>query len=50
MVAAAMWGKAAVMGCASACGAGSVLAVNKPLEAKGREDGGFILLSPSLAT
>jgi len=49
-VAAAMSGKAAVMRCARACGAGSVLAAKKRLEAKGREDGDFILLSPSLAT
>ena len=49
-VAAAMSGKAAVMRCARECGAGSVLAVMKRLEAKGREEGGFILLSPPLAT
>jgi len=30
--------------------AGSVLAPNKRLEAKGRDDGGLMLLSPSLTT
>jgi len=49
-VVAAMSGKAAVMRCARACGGGFVLAAKKHLEAKGREKGGFILLSPSLAT
>ena len=45
-----MSGKAAVMRCERACVAGSVLAAKKRLEASGREDGGIILLSPSLAT
>jgi len=49
-VAAAMSGKAAVMRCARACGAGSVLAAKKCLEARGREEGDFILLSPPFAT
>ena len=49
-VAAVMSGKAAVMLCVRECGAGSVLAAKKPFEAKGREEGDFILLSPSLAT
>jgi len=49
-VAAAMSGKAAVMRCARAWGAGSALAAKKCLEAKGREGGDFILMSPSFAT
>ena len=49
-VAAAMSGKLADMRCARVCGAGSVLAAKKRLEAKGREEGDFILLSPPLAT
>jgi len=38
------------MRCARAWGAGLVLAVKKRLEAKGRDEGGFISLSSSLAT
>ena len=49
-VAAARSGKAAVMCCARASGAGSVLAAKKRLEAQGREEGCFILLSPSFGT
>jgi len=45
-----MSGKAAVMPCARACGTASLVAVKKRLEAKGREEGYFILFSPSLAT
>jgi len=36
------------MSCARACGVGSVLTPKKRLEAEGREEGDFILLSPSL--
>ena len=49
-VVAAMSGKAAVMHCVRVCGAGSDLAAKKSLEAKGREEGDFILLSSGLAT
>jgi len=49
-VAAAMSGKAVIMRCARACGAGSVLAAKKRLEARGREGGDYILLSFPLAT
>jgi len=45
-----MLGKVAAMRCASAWGAGLVLAPKKFLEAKGRDDGTFISLSPSLTT
>ena len=48
--AAAMAGKAAALRSARACGAGSVLAAKKCLEAKGREEGDFILLTPPLST
>ena len=49
-VAAVMSEKEAVMHCATACGAGSVLAAKKRLEVKGREEGDFILVAHSLAT
>ena len=49
-VAAARSGKVGSMHCARAWGTGSILAAKKHLEAKGRDDGGFISLSPSLAS
>jgi len=45
-----MSGRAAVIRCARACRAGSVLAAKNWLEAKEREEGGIILLSPTLTT
>jgi len=38
------------MRCVSAWGTGLVLTAKKGLEARERDDGGFIVLSPSLAT
>jgi len=49
-VAAAMSGKEEAMRCARAWGAGLDLAAKKRLEAKGKDDGVFISLFPSLAT
>ena len=49
-VAAAMSGKEAAMCWARAWGAGFDLGAKKCLEARGRDDGAFITLFPSLAT
>jgi len=49
-VAAAISGKEAAMRCARAWGVGTDEAVKKGLEARGRDDGVFISLLPSLAT
>ena len=49
-MAAAMSGKVVAMRCARAWGTESVLVANKGLEAKGRDDGGFIALFLSRAT
>jgi len=45
-----MSGKEAALRCARAWGAGSDLGAKKRLEASGRDDGIFILMSPVLAT
>ena len=49
-VAAAMSGKEAAMGWARTWGGGLDLGAKKCLEARGRDDGAFISLFPSLAT
>ena len=46
----AISGKVAAISCARAWGAGLVRAAKKRLKAKGRDDGGFIFLSLSLAS